>query len=190
MKLWNITYFGNVHYKIKSLLEEINLVQSSPSSLDLLAKEESLQLAFQEELIKEESLWRKKSRELWLTNKDLNTNFFHVSTATRRRYNSTLSIELDNGSFLNNRKHIGLHFMEFISNLFTSSNPFSDEELESLSAPVISHDENTSICMIPEEPEIHQGISQLGLTKAPGPDGILFESVSLLLCRVSLGLLF
>jgi hypothetical protein len=154
LKLWNIQYFGNIHYKIKSLLDQINLVQSSLSSLDLSAKEESLHLALQEELIREESLWKQKFRELWLTSKDLNTKFFHASTAIRHRYNSTISIELENGSFLNNRKDIGLHFTEFFSNLFTSSNPSSDGELNSLFPLVISHDENTSICMIPEELEI------------------------------------
>ena len=62
LKLWNIQHFGNIHYKIKSLLEEINLVQSSPSSLDLSTKEESLQLALQEELIREE-VFRSKNLE-------------------------------------------------------------------------------------------------------------------------------
>jgi hypothetical protein len=36
---------------------------------------------------------------------------------------------------------------------------------------VISDAENNSICSIPDESKIRKAISQLGLTKAPGPDG-------------------
>jgi hypothetical protein len=36
-------------------------------------------------LFQEESLWKTKSRELWLTATDLNTIFFHTSTLIRRR---------------------------------------------------------------------------------------------------------
>jgi hypothetical protein len=154
---------------------------------DTSSLEDSLQLALQEELLREESLWKQKSRELWLTSSDLNTKFFHASTAIRRRYNSITSLKLADGSFLSDRNSIGVHFNEFFNSLYSSSNPSLDEELKSLFPSEISDAENLSLCAIPDEPEIFQTISQLGLTKAPGPDGFtgLFYKTYWKIIRIS-----
>jgi hypothetical protein len=171
LKLWNTLHFGNIQKNIKHLLEQINSIQCAAPDPSSSAIEENLHLNLQEELLREESLWKQKSQELWLTSNDLNTKFFHASTVIRRRYNSISSIKMENGLFLNNRNDIDLYFSEYFQNLFTSSNPSFDDELDSLFSPVISDAENNSICSIPDESKIRKAISQLGLTKAPGPDG-------------------
>jgi hypothetical protein len=77
LKFWNSYYFGHIESKIKSLKSEINAIQACPYSLINSAKEVSLQSDLREQLLREEILWKQKSRELWLT-----------STACRIRYNS------------------------------------------------------------------------------------------------------
>jgi hypothetical protein len=171
LKSWNIHQFGNIHLKIKHLMSEINRIQCSPSPDDDISLEDNLQLELQEELIREESLWKQKSRDLWLTSRNLNTKFFHASTAIRRRYNSIPSLKSNDGSFVSNRVDIGSHICDYFSSLFSSTNPIFDDELVSLLPPVITPEENLSLCAIPDEREIFQVISQLGLCKAPGPDG-------------------
>lgn len=171
LKHWNLLHFGNIQLKIKSLLSEINSIQCASPDPDLQAREEGLQHALQEELLHEESLWKQKSRDLWLSSSDLNTKFFHASTAIRRRSNTISSITLDNGSFLINRMDVGSHFAAYFNNLYSSSHPVLDDKLSSLFSPVISDAENSALCCIPEEAEIRSAIAQLGLTKAPGPDG-------------------
>jgi hypothetical protein len=47
-----------------------------------------------------------------------------------------------------------------------------DNELDELFTPVITVEDNTMLCAIPEEKEIYYAITHLGLTKAPGPDGM------------------
>jgi hypothetical protein len=49
--------------------------------------------------------------------------------------------------------------------------PFFMMILSPCSPPVITPEENLSLCAIPEEREINQAIYQLGLHKAPDPDG-------------------
>lgn len=79
---------------------------------------------------------------------------------------------MENGSFVTNKNDIGLYFFfEYFQKLFTSSNPSFDDEPDSLFFPVISNVENNSICRIPNGNEIRKAISQLGLTKASGPNG-------------------
>jgi hypothetical protein len=114
LKLWNTLHFSNIQKNTKHLLEQINSIQCVASDPCSSAIEENLHLNLQEELLREESLWKQKSQELWLTSNDLNTKFFHASTAIRRRYNSISSIKMENGLFLNNMNDIGLYFFRIL----------------------------------------------------------------------------
>lgn len=106
LKDWNFNHFDNIHVKLKAFLAALDSVQKYLPSPKYNAKEESIQVVLQEEL-----LWKLKSRELWLTCRDLNTKFFHNSMMVKRKYNSITCIKLDNGSFLYNRNDIGSHLV-------------------------------------------------------------------------------
>jgi hypothetical protein len=60
-------HFGNIHKKIKETLKLIDVTQQASPSLSSFDKEVSLKLDLNNLLVKEESLWRPKSRETWLT---------------------------------------------------------------------------------------------------------------------------
>jgi hypothetical protein len=171
LKWWNQNHFGNIQYHIKKLFCEIDFIQSYPHSLVNVAKEKSLQVALQEQLLREEVLWKQKSRELWLTCTDLNTSFFHAATSCRRRYKSISFLNIEGGSILTSRDAIGNHLVNHFSNLFSSSGPNLDP-LKDLFEETISVEENTALCLIPDEVEIFNAISNLGQNKAPGPNGM------------------
>jgi hypothetical protein len=52
------------------MLVELNKIHCSPMADASSAKQDNIQFALQEELLREESLWKQKSRELWLTSKN------------------------------------------------------------------------------------------------------------------------
>jgi hypothetical protein len=167
---WNSLHFGNIHKKIKETLNLIDATQQAAPSSATSEKEVSLKLDLNNLLVKEESLWKSKSRETWLTCRDLNTKYFHTSTLIRRRANAVNFLKLDSGTWVSFRDDIGGNLISHFSNLFTISNPTIETEMLDLFSPVITEEENGFLCAIPGEEEVLEALSSLGSTKAPGPD--------------------
>lgn len=76
------------------LPQKIRMLQQQLSDLKNLSSTEvsevtltDTQFLLQAIMKKEEDLWRSKSRIQWLTTKNLNTRFFHLSTIIRRDQN-------------------------------------------------------------------------------------------------------
>jgi exonuclease III len=172
LKSWNHQHFGNIQANIKKLMTEISAIQSCPHSSSNSDREVILQRNLQEHLLREEVLWKQKSRELWLTCTDLNTKFFHASTVCRRRYNSISCLTSSDGNPIRGRENIGAYLVDHFSKIFSTSHPPLTDNLPSLVTEVISVEENVRICTIPDEHEIFVAIKELGLNKAPGPDGM------------------
>ena len=132
-----------------------------------------LQKSLDDLLLQEESLWRNKSRETWLTCKDLNTKFFHTSTIIKRRRNAIDFLKLPSGVWSSKRQSIGNYFTTHFKDLFSSSAPILDDDLLSLFDNCISTEANVSLCAIPLEQEIFSVLTSIGSTKAPGLDGFI-----------------
>jgi hypothetical protein len=100
LKFWNSYHFGNIQKKIASSLYQLDFIQQSSPSNYTFEHEALLQKSLDDLLIQEESLWQNKSREVWLTCKDLNTKFFHTSTIIKRQRNAINFLKLPQGSSL------------------------------------------------------------------------------------------
>jgi hypothetical protein len=172
LKNWNLHHFGHIQSRFKSLMTDIGSIQSSTHSPSNAAREVVLQEALQEQLLRDEVLWKQKYRELWLTCTDLITKFFHASTTCRRRYNSISSLRGSDGSRICGRENIGAFLVDHFRHIFSSTNPVLDDSLSGLIEKVITEEENVVLCLIPDENEIFLAISNLGLNKAPSLDGM------------------
>jgi hypothetical protein len=171
LKRWNSQHFGNIQTKIKSTLIKIDQVQLASPCPQASLQESLLKKNLNDLLLKEETLWRIKSRETWLQCRDLNTKYFHSSTLIRRRSNAVNFLKTSNGAWVSDRSEIGGTFVNHFSTLFSSTAPPIDEDMLNLFELVISTDDNTILCATPTDEEVVQSLSSLGSTKAPGPDG-------------------
>ena len=80
--------------------------------------EEALQAELAKWLLWSETLWRQKSRELWLKLREKNSKFFHLSTIVRRKRNSVNAIREGNGAWITEGNAIRKRFLEHFKDLF------------------------------------------------------------------------
>jgi hypothetical protein len=171
LKRWNYLHFGNIQAKIKSIMVKLDNIQKSPPSLSSFSTETSFKASLNDLMIKEEILWKSKSKRLSCS--DLNTRFFHSSTIIRRKSNVVNFLKRGTGAWLLDRAAIGGSFVSHFSNLFASSLPPVEDEMLVLFSPIISADDNLILCATPTECEVIQALFSSGSSKAPGPDGFI-----------------
>ncbi|KAL8136317.1 hypothetical protein V2J09_002318 [Rumex salicifolius] len=119
---WNKEVFGHVQAQKNTLLLQLDRVQTSiglgPTE-ELLAEEATIQSQLEEVLLKEEMLWKQKSREMWLREGDRNTKFFHLSTIIRCRFNRVDELMDDNGATVSNKEALETLVTSFFKGLYS-----------------------------------------------------------------------
>lgn len=104
--------------------------------------------------------------------KDQHTKNFHLSTIIRRRRNSIEFLKTTDGVWLNSREDIGNNMVEHFKQIYSSTNPQFPQDPQGKITPVITEEDNSLLCAIPDEQEIWEALKAIGSTKAPGPDRI------------------
>jgi ribonuclease HI len=123
-------------------------------------------------LLKEERMWKQRSRESWLKEGDHNTKFFHNRASHRKRRNTISALRMANGEVVTDENLIGAQFIEYYQALFTAQ-PLEDTEvvLDSIQ-PCVTQEMNQSLTCPFTEEEVLIAMKQMGPLKAPGPDGM------------------
>lgn len=169
---WNRVHFGFIKDCLRALTCALDNVQQSAPTVVNLALKSSIKCDIHEQLIGEQLLWKQRSRVEWLVSKDLNTKFFHMSTVVCRNWNSIITLQGEDNSWLAGRKAIGDSLVNRIGQLFGSSNPSIPLDLANHISLVISSEDWSLLDTIPTGDEILLTIKSMGSTKAPGPDGL------------------
>lgn len=152
-------------------MRNINEVQRKSPSEENGRIKEALQLELLEWLMRSEILWKHKSRELWLKERDKNTKFFHLSTIIRKRHNSIDAIKSEEGQWVTSSNQIRKLLYSSFKKMFTEEDVAFPEQLENLLPNGIFEEENTLLRSIPSSEEIKETFFQMHDTKASGPDG-------------------
>lgn len=107
-------------------------IQSGPQREDFLAQEKLIQIELRELLIRETILWREKAKSKWFCEGDVETSFFHLSTAIHRRCNNINAILAPHDSLVLDCDNIGQIFRGYFENLFKSSDSYFPLHLNNL----------------------------------------------------------
>lgn len=173
LRVWNKEVFGNIQNCLKRLYDNIAHVQGLPPSEQSWEAELRLRADLLEMLHRDECLWKQKAKVTWLSTSDLNTHFFHLSTIILRRRKNIEAIKIGDGVWLQERADIGAHIVEHFPSLFASAGSRrSLNEVEALIQPILTKEDNSTVCGIPSKDEIKSAVVNLGALKAPGPDGM------------------
>ena len=150
---------------------QISAIQQYPLADTLLDSETALRLRLGDLLHKEEIMWRRKSRSLWLKDGDQNTKFFHLTTVMRRRKNWIRSVKDDSRRMLTTRDEIGAVFIERLSKTFEVEPTNFPQHLNGLIQNSFSPEQVELIGEIPTFREVEAVIKHMNPWKAPSLDG-------------------
>lgn len=125
------------------------------------------------ELLKiQETMWRQRSRAVWLKDGDRNTNFFHNKANQRAKTNDIKKIKDEEGVWWRGDEHVERVLINYYDDLFSSSNPSNIEEVCEVVSGKLSKDHKVWCEMEYTPEEVKEAIFQMHPLKAPGPDGL------------------
>lgn len=122
-------------------------------------------------LQREEIHWRQRAKQFWLKDGDRNSKFFNAMASARRKVNTILRHQRDDGSWTTNTS--SLHTVvvkEYFQNLFSTSNRDIDfsQVLQRLE-PIVDEGRNFELTKPFEIDEFKEALFQMHPDKSPGP---------------------
>lgn len=108
----------------------------------------------------------------WLKEGDRNTKFFHQKATWRARRNRIKKLKKMDGEWSSFHEEMaGMVNDFFFQNLYTKDPSVQPQEVADLFVRQITDDMNLELCKPFSEKEIGDALFQIGIIKAPGPDG-------------------
>lgn len=152
LKYWNRAQFGFTQSIIKQLEEELLHLQFGDNGISPRQREVEQELREHRQQL--ESIYRQKSIELWLAERDKNSNFFHASLVMKRKRNLVSTINEGN-SWVHGQVNIGAFFTKKLNELFTTDNPNIPDSLD-IEDLIILDEENSILISIPSKRKLKQ----------------------------------
>jgi hypothetical protein len=170
LKKW--VQFGNVTQQLKEKTDQLHRVEERSVLGHGHDSVISIRKEVQELLIREEKMWRQRSRTSWLKEGDRNTKYFHSRASHRRRRNSLVVLRLENGDIITEAEQIGIQFVNYYQELFTVV-PLEgvDGVIEGIQPRVTAKMNRKLTCQFTEL-DVTTAMKQMAPLKAPGPDGM------------------
>eukprot|EP00253_Pinus_taeda_P035656 PITA_35656 len=178
LKDWNHIVFGNI-FQEKAIIEQ-KLEQIHKEGIagrrdeNYSEQEKELTQQWHTRCKQEETLWKQKSRVLWLKEGEQNTKFFHRSAIDYRNANKILELKNNNGEILRNHNDISMllsnHFDD-IAQEPTVNREAAIQEITIAIPRLITEEQNWSLRKKITMEEVEEAVRSMPNDKAPGPDG-------------------
>ncbi|XWS11467.1 hypothetical protein CRYUN_Cryun37aG0000600 [Craigia yunnanensis] len=115
---------------------------------------------------REEKYWFQRARVDWLKYEEKNTIFFHQTTIQRRRKNKILRVRDENEVWWEEEKKVN-----YFKDLFKTNGERGWGQVMDNVPVLVNEDMNEELIKEVKEKEVTKAVFQLGVYKAPGPDG-------------------
>ena len=120
----------------------------------------------------EEEYWHQKSRNMWYSSGDLNTNYYHALTKQRRVRNKIVGLHDEADNWITDEKVVEKVTVDYFEGLFSTTSPTDFKSFLEEIVPSISPQLNKILLRIATEEEIRQALFMMHPEKAPGPNGM------------------
>ena len=169
---WNQVQFGNITRLLKKKTDQLKQAELD-NTLGLGHNTVvSIRNEVNELLVKEERMWKQRSRESWLKEGDSNTRYFHSRASHRKRRNSILAVRSDVGELITDPEQIGNQFTAYYQELFTAALLEDVDTVLDGIQPSVTNKMNQALVSHFTEDEVILAMKQMAPLKAPGPDGM------------------
>ncbi|GAU20573.1 hypothetical protein TSUD_33200 [Trifolium subterraneum] len=168
---WGRKTFGIIPKKIKEVQQDLQRLQDQHHTKELTQQALEKEKELDDLLAKEEMWWSQRSRALWLTHGDKNTNFFHQKASQRRRKNKIDTIKDTRDITHTDSDEIEQTFITHFQQLFSTQNTTNIIETVQVVKNKITQDQYDHLNMECTANEVFDAIKEMKSLAAPGPDG-------------------
>jgi exonuclease III len=169
---WGQDTYGNIPRQIKKLQQSIHDKKKTIPTENDISMIQQMETNLDNLLKHEETWWAQRAKANWLHSGDKNTSFFHFKASQRKRKNNINFINDQNGIRATDNNNIQTIFMDYFTNLFTSSNPSNLSNSLTGVANRIKPHMYDHLNMTFTSQEVFTAVHQLKGNSAPGPDGL------------------
>jgi hypothetical protein len=167
---WSSQKFGAVTKEINNIRKKLERLLSN--NQDGYSTEiDNLNKRLDELLLREEIMWRQRSRITWLKHGDQNTKFFHRKATWRAKKNKISTLQKEDGTIIENPTELQSMANEYFDSMYTKDNLVVPELIEELIVEKVDQQMNNKLTENFSDEEIGNALFQIGPLKAPGADG-------------------
>jgi hypothetical protein len=169
---WGQDTYGNVPRQIKELQQQIHNMKAKVPNNNDLEQISHMETNLDNLLKHEETWWAQRAKANWLQQGDRNTSFFHYKASQRKRKNKINFVLNQQGIKMTDNKDIQGAFMDYFTNIFTSSNPINISDALAGVANRVNSQMQDYLNQDFSADEVSLAVHQLKGNSAPGPDGL------------------
>ncbi|XP_075650090.1 uncharacterized protein LOC142620636 [Castanea sativa] len=172
LKQWSHVSFGSINRSLKEKKQQQRQVEHRAIRGGTMEAVHRLKWEINGLLIKEEKMWKQRSRALWPKEGDQNTKKFHNRASHKYKRNRIEELKNETRGVCTNEEEIAIILIDYYQQLFTSASPSHVEEVLRAIPFIITEEQNAMLAAEFVKAKVDEALKQMEPLKAPGPDGL------------------
>jgi exonuclease III len=169
---WAKKDFGSVVKKTADIRKKLSRLWNLPPTDWVRREETKLSAELDELLLREELMWRQRSRATYIRDGDKNTKWFQQRATWRRKKNTIVKLKDANGAWVEDASKVQEMTSAFFQNLYEAEKEVDPSDILNLITERVDGSMNDQLTKPFTSTEIGDALFQIGPLKAPGPDGL------------------